>query len=176
MKKILFPALFFLMAQFLYHKTFATNLVLPVEKISSDDWIYSIKLSKLVKMNYWEFQKLSGKKINFIEKIAFKIGKAKMKRYLKKHADIPLADYSRTVEAEKKKFSFLWFCAGLLLLPAGVIIMGVSGAILFTVIPVACLYLTKQDNYEKGSYWTGLGIAVLLALIFGAIGSGAFNY
>ena len=152
---------------------YAAPVSMSIIEPTTNEWQNHFKLCDLAKWDTKDFQKITGKKLNFLEKIAFKISQNKMKRYLKKHNDISIAEYIKTEETEKKKFSFLWFMIGLLGPVIGVLTVSYIGLIFFVVAPIALVYLLKRSKTEKGSLWTGLGISVLILLALAVIAANA---
>ena len=152
----------------------AASVSVPSAKPVSTEWQYHFKLRDFVKKGSKDFQKLTGNKMNFLEKIAFKMIQRKMKHYLKKHNDMTVDGYIKAEDIEKGKFSFLWFIIGLLSPLVGAF-LGISAFILFIITSIAIVYLTKRSKAEKGSLWTGLGISLLVLLFLGLIAGAGFS-
>lgn len=140
----------------------SASIIEPV----TNQWQANYKLSDFIRMNPNDLQKLTGKKMNFPERIAFKIAQHKMKRYLKKNNDVTVAQFLKTEEKEKKKFSFLWFMIGLLGPLIGIFTFSIAAFIFFLITPIALVYLIKTNKSEKSSLWLGwiAGVVILLVL------------
>ena len=153
---------------------FAATVSVSVIEPTTNEWQDHFKLSDLVKWKPQDFQKITGKKMNFFEKIVFKMTQYKMRHYLKKHSDIKVAQFIE--ETEKKKSGFLWFVIGLLSPLIGVfVIPNLAGIILLSIIPILILYLTRTTKNQKTAFWVGTGIMVLLLLLYGIAAVG-FSY
>jgi hypothetical protein len=109
-----------------------------------------LQVSEFVKLSVSDYTKLTGKKLNFLQKLSFKVTKMKMKHVLKKDPSIRITDY---IDGNGTTFQvdILWLILGLLLPVVGVLIA----------------YLTKQESYKITSAWIGFGAFVLVAVIFG---------
>jgi hypothetical protein len=85
--------------------------------ISTPDYL---KASSFVHMSARQFEAASGAKLNFFEKIYFKVVQHKVRRDLKKNPDLLITDY---YDQKKDKFriSVLWFVIGAFIGPFGVI-------------------------------------------------------
>src|SRR5258708_34513655 len=72
-------------------------------------------------MSAHEFAAATGTKLNFFQKIYFKIIKRQVKRDLKKNPDLLITDY---VDQRTRKFKFnaLWFVVGAIIGPLGVLL------------------------------------------------------
>ena len=64
--------------------------------------------SVFVTMSAQEFAAATGKKLNFFEKIYFKVIQRQVKRDLKKNPDLLISDYFDP-KKDKFKFDLLWF-------------------------------------------------------------------
>lgn len=109
-----------------------------------------VKVSDFVKLSAKEYSVITGKKLNFLQKLSFKVTKMKMKHDLKKNPALKLSDY---VNGDGTTFQvdILWMLLGLLLPVIGVLIA----------------YLTKQESYKITSAWIGFGAFIIVAVIFG---------
>lgn len=107
-----------------------------------------LKASEFVKLSVKEFNDLTGKKLNFFQRLSFKITKMKMKHDLKKNPDLKITDY---VDGNGTfTIDILWLILGFL--------VGIG---------VIAGYLTKQEQYKITSAWIGFGLFLLVVLIFG---------
>ena len=107
-----------------------------------------LKASEFVKLSVKEFNDLTGKKLNFFQRLSFKITKMGMKHDIKKNPDLKLTDY---VDGNGTfTIDILWLILGFL--------VGIG---------VIAGYLTKQEQYKITSAWIGFGLFLLVALIFG---------
>ena len=109
-----------------------------------------LQASEFVKLSVSEYTKLTGKKLNFLQRLSFKVTKMKMKHDLKRNPSIRITDY---IDGNGTTFQvdILWLLLGLLLPVIGVLIA----------------YLTKQESYKITSAWIGFGAFRLVAVIFG---------
>ncbi|MDQ6755748.1 MAG: hypothetical protein M3004_02325 [Bacteroidota bacterium] len=108
----------------------------------------NIKVSDFVKLSAKEFSELTGKKMNFFQKLSFKFTKMRMKQDLKKNPDLKLTDYMKANGTFQ--VDILWLVLGSL----------VGLGVLFA-------YITKQEQYKITSAWIGFGIFILLFVLFG---------
>ena len=109
-----------------------------------------LKASVFVKMSANEFAAATGTKLNFFQKIYFKIIKRQVKRDLKKNPDLLITDY---VDQKTGKFKFdaLWFVIGGIIGPLGVLLSYYS-------------HQQKNGPSKKDrttSAWIGFGLFVL---------------
>ena len=109
-----------------------------------------LKASVFVKMSAQEFAAATGTKLNFFQKIYFKIIKRQVKRDLKKNPDLLITDY---VDQKTGKFKFdaLWFVVGAIIGPLGVLLSYYS-------------HQQKNGPNKKDrttSAWIGFGLFVL---------------
>lgn len=76
----------------------------------------NLRADVFVKMSAKEFTALTGKKLNLLEKIYFKVSIKKIKRDLKKNPDLLITDY---YDPLKKKFKLdsVWFVLGIMIGP-----------------------------------------------------------
>ncbi len=142
-------------------------------KAAPGEWRVNLKLTDLTRMNTKDVQKMTGKKMNFCSKIAFKIFQNKVKKIIRKHNDLTIADLYNANQEGKNKFSVLWFLIGLAGPWIGILSFGVAGLLLFTIAAVAAPYLLHRSKTEKGSLWTGLGLSLIMLLILVLIASSA---
>ncbi len=80
-----------------------------------------LKASAFVKMSPTEFAAVTGKKLNLVQKIYFKVIKRQVKRDLKKNPDLLMTDYFDKKEG-KFKFDLLWFVIAAFIGPLGLLL------------------------------------------------------
>ncbi|MDB5223478.1 MAG: hypothetical protein JWN83_2145 [Chitinophagaceae bacterium] len=121
------------------------NTELPSTLVSSK----YLNASEFVKLSVKEFSDLTGKKLNFFQRMSFKVTKMRMKHDLKKNPGLKITDY---IDGDGSfRVDILWLFLGLILGPIGVLIA----------------YLTKQESYKITSAWIGFGALVFVLLVFG---------
>lgn len=115
-----------------------------------------ISLEKISTMNASEFEKISGKKLGFVEKIAFKLGQNKLKKSINADGTVnnkKLEKLLRKSVDGETGFHLGGFALGFFLGLLGVLIA----------------YLIKDDNSRNRRKWAwfgfGIWIAVLLILV-----------
>lgn len=151
--KLLLLAFFSIYAFSGLNTTYAFSVIKPVENsISptiSSAWKY-MQVSEFVKLTPKEFSSLTGKKLNFLQRLSFRATQVKMRHDLKKNPNLSLSDY---VNGDSRTFQIdiLWLLLGTILGPIGVLIA----------------YLTKVEKYKLTSAWIGLGIFALILILFG---------
>ena len=79
-----------------------------------------LKASSFVHMSARQFEAASGTKLNFFEKIYFKVVQHKVRRDLRINPDLLITDYYDQ-KKDKFKISVLWFVIGVFIGPFGVI-------------------------------------------------------
>lgn len=84
-----------------------------------------MKASVFVTMSAREFAAATGKKLNFFEKIYFKVIQRKVKRDLQKNPGLMISDYFDP-KKEKFKFDLLWFIIASIIGPLGVLLVYTS--------------------------------------------------
>jgi hypothetical protein len=84
-----------------------------------------LKASVFVNLSAREFAAATGKKLNFFQKIYFKVIQRQIKRDLKKNPDLLINDY---FDQQKGKFKFdlLWFVISAIIGPLGVLLVYTS--------------------------------------------------
>ena len=146
-KLLLFIA-FSLYAFSCVNRAYGFSIIKPAEQPSSLEVFKYLKASEFVKLSVQDFNNLTGKKLNFFQRMSFRITKMKMKHDLKKNPELTITDY---VDGDGSfRIDILWLILGLILGPIGVLIA----------------YLTRQESYKTTSAWIGFGAAVLLSLVF----------
>jgi hypothetical protein len=80
-----------------------------------------LKASVFVKLSAKEFAAVTGRKLNFFQKIYFKVIQRQIKRDLKKNPDLLVNDYFDPKKV-KFKFDFLWFVIASIIGPLGVLL------------------------------------------------------
>lgn len=108
-----------------------------------------LKASEFVKLSVKEFSELSGKKLNFFQRMSFKVTKMKMKHDLKRNPDLKITDY---INGDDTTFRIdaLWLILGILIGPIGVLLA----------------YVTKQEKYKITSSWIGFAVWLILGGVF----------
>ena len=71
-----------------------------------------LKISDFVNLSAKQFSELTGKKMNILEKLSFKIMKIKMKHDLKKNPNLTLKDY---YDSGSKQHAGTWILIGILI-------------------------------------------------------------
>ncbi len=126
-----------------------------------------LQASEFVKLSPKEFSAITGKKLNFFQRIEFNLLKAKMRHDLKKNPDLKITEYfPKNNPLPPFKINWLWLLLGL----AGPIVAAFSGAglalfLLISITPVVGAYITKHDRNKLKSTYLGFGIALLLLII-----------
>lgn len=131
--------------------SYAFSVIRPLPgnktEIKTPDYL---KASVFVKMSASEFAVATGTKLNFFQKIYFKIIKRQVKRDLKKNPDLLITDYVDQ-KTGKFKFNALWFVIGAIIGPLGVLLSYYS-------------HQQKNGPNKKDrttSAWIGFGLFVL---------------
>jgi hypothetical protein len=149
MKKIN-PLLFIILSIYLFagaNTAYGFSGIRPAEGPAAFKYL---QVSEFVKLSAKDYSALTGKKLNFFQKLSFNITRAKMKRDLKKNPDLQLSNYINADGNTTFQIDVLWLFLGFL---AGI---GVIAA-----------YLTKQEKYKITSAWIGFGLCIVGAIIFG---------
>jgi hypothetical protein len=121
-----------------------------IKPVNSPAAVKYMQVSEFVKLSAKEYSALTGKKLNFFQKLSFNVTKAKMKRDLKKNPDLKLSNYINADGNTTFQIDVLWLFLGFL--------VGIG---------VVAAYLTKQEKYKITSAWIGFGLFVAGAIIFG---------
>jgi hypothetical protein len=109
-----------------------------------------INVSEFVKLSAQEYSALTGKKLNFLQRLSFNLTKAKMKRDLKKNPNLKITDYIDADGGTTFRLDALWLILGILIGPIGVLLA----------------YVTKQEKYKITSSWIGLALWFVLGGVF----------
>ena len=133
-----------------------------------------LKASEFIKLSPDEFSKLSGKKLNFFERLSFSITKMRLKHDLKKNPDLLLTDYVKEAK-HKGSFDWLWFLLGFAAPIIGILTESVIAFILIGISPIVIAYATKQDEVNRNSAWLGFGISFLILVITALIVLSSFG-
>ena len=83
------------------------------------------RASVFVNLSAREFTAATGKKLNFFQKVYFKVIQRELKRDLKKNPDLLINDYFDEKKG-KFKFDLLWFIIGAFIGPLGVLFAYIS--------------------------------------------------
>lgn len=94
--------------------------IIPENHISPAGIEY-LRASVFVKLSAKEFGAITGKKLNFPQRIYFKIIQRKLKHELKKNPDLLITNY---YDPQKEKFKFdpLWFVIAAFIGPLGLLV------------------------------------------------------
>lgn len=84
-----------------------------------------LKASVFVNLSAKEFTAITGKKLNFFQKIYFKIIQRQIKRDLKKNPDLLINDYFDPKKV-KFKLDLLWFVIAAIIGPFGILLVYTS--------------------------------------------------
>jgi hypothetical protein len=173
MKSSKLTALLFLTAFFFEVNVIcATSVIVPgITKSNTASLanINSLKASEFVKLSAKDFNRLTGKRLNFFQRISFQIVKLKMKHDLKKNPHLLITDYTKAPSGSDRRFSFLWFILGVAGVISGLMMPVLPLFFVFALAPVAIAYITKQDKVNIKSAWIGFGVGMVLLLILVAI-------
>lgn len=157
MKKItlLFFAAFSMFALCGTNTTYGFSIVkpAPASEPASLQVLRYLNARDFVNLSVKDYTALTGKKLNFFQRLSFKVTKMKMKHDLKKNPNLTLTDYIDADGSTTFKIDILWLLLGLILPVIGVLIA----------------YLTKQEKYKITSAWIGLGAFLIVALVFGHV-------
>jgi len=156
-KKIVSSSIIIILSLFLsYQNVFSFSIV----KVSSSGSPAEMKnpdyyrAAVFVNLSAREFAAVTGKKLNFFQKVYFKVIQRELKRELKKNPDLLINDYFD--QQVKFKFDPLWFVIASFIGPLGVLFAYTSPH-----------YQKKTTTTRKDkitSAWLGL---ILFALWFG---------
>ena len=144
------------------------NDILPSENLYGK-YIYA---SEFVKLSVKEFSLLTGEKLNFIQRLSFRVAKLRMKHDLKKNPNLKITDY---IDKDDKgqSFNIGWFLLGLggplIGVVIGAVIVSILPFIILAIAPLVAVYATKQNKTAKKSVWIGFGSAIILLIILGLI-------
>ncbi len=94
--------------------------IIPGNHISPVNIDY-LRASVFVKLSAKEFETITGKKLNFPQRIYFKIIQRRLRHELKKAPDLLITDYYDP-KKEKFKFDALWFVIASFIGPLGILV------------------------------------------------------
>lgn len=157
------------------NSSFGFSLVKPkANNILPSENLYGkyINASEFVNLSVKEFSLLTGKKLNFIQRLSFRVAKLRMKHDLKKNPNLKITDYIGK-EEKGKSFDVGWFLIGLgsplIGVVIGAVILSLIPFFILAIAPLVVAYATKQNKIAKKSVWIGFGSAIILLIIFGLI-------
>lgn len=105
-----------------YQNSFSFSVVrISPPHLESDKSSDYLKASVFIKLTVKDFETASGQKLNFFQKIYFKIVQKQVKHDLKRNPDFLITDYDKAGKP-KFKFNFLWFVIGSFIGPLGVLL------------------------------------------------------
>ncbi len=152
-KKLLSSFILAILLIFLsFQNTYSLSIVKPsaTSTTTAIETPGSLKASVFVTMSASEFAAATGVKLNFFQRIYFKIIKRQVKRDLKKNPDLLMTDYLDQ-KTGKFKLDALWFVIGIIIGPLGVLLSYYS-------------HQQKNGPNKKDrttSAWIGFGVFVL---------------
>jgi hypothetical protein len=135
---------------------------------SSSLSLKNITAREFVKLSPREFSALTGKKLNFFQRLSFKIVKLRLKHDLKKNPNLTINQYMNNGKTDCS-FSICWFLLGLVGPLLGLLTGSLIGVVLVAAIPIVVAYLTMQEKYKINSAWIGLGAGVIIFLVLAVI-------
>ena len=152
-----------------------TSLAFSFVKIRANNILRSENLygkyiyaNEFIKLSVKEFSLLTGKKLNFIQRLSFNVSKLRMKHDLKKNPNLKITDYLNK-HGRGSYFDPVWFLLGIAGPAIGLVIVVITLSILPFIIlgvaPVVIAYATKQNKTAKKSVWFGLGSAIIILLL-----------
>ncbi len=147
--------------------SFASSLVVPLttkSETSKGLTAKYFKVSEFVKLSPGEFSKLTGKKLNFFQRVSFQLIKLKMKHDLKRNPDMLITDYKKA-PGRGSGFNIMWFLLGIAGPILGLFMPYLALFLLFAFLPVIMAYITHQDRESIKSVWMGFGVGMLLILL-----------
>lgn len=146
--KLLLLAAFGIYAFSGVNMAYGFSVIKPVEpSIASVNYL---KASEFVKLSAKDYTALTGKKLNFFQRMSFNLTKVKMKHDLKKNPDLKVTDY---INGDGRTFQIdiLWLLLGTITGPIGVLIA----------------YAAKVEPYKITSAWIGFGVFLIILILFG---------
>ena len=154
-KKILSPTVLIILFIILsLQNGFSLSIVTP--RAENPEYL---KASVFVRLSAKEFTAATGRKLNFFQKIYFKLIQREVKRDLKKNPDLLIKDYFDP-KTTKFKFSLLWFIIATFIGPLGVLFAYISPNV-----PQKKETLTRKDKIT--SAWLGfLFFVIWFGLLF----------
>lgn len=165
--KVLTTALFVLAVFFPERKSYGFSVIVrPNPNSNTRDKLSPkyLNAAEFLKLSAHDFSKLTGKKLNLIQRISFQIEKLRLKHDLKRNPDLKITDYFQGSE-KTGRFNFLWFIVGL---AAPIFGLLTGSLVLFFIIalaPVATAYISRQNTINKKSVWIGFGTGILLIFL-----------
>jgi hypothetical protein len=138
---------------FLFLFASALNVFAISRPVRFTDSANSLTVSQLLSLSPGEFSKLTGKKMNLIERFIFRMQQKRMARKLNKASHGAFNIQDRLVD-------LLWYVLG------------------FFIIGVPLAYITKQNRRHKWAAWSGLITLVggfLLIILLGWLLSSLFS-
>ena len=113
--KLLLVAVFSIYAFSGVNMAYGFSGIKPVESPAVASLKY-LQASEFVKLSAKEYTALTGKKLNFLQRLSFSVTKMKMKRDLKKNPNLKITDY---IDADSTTFQIdaLWLILGVLIGP-----------------------------------------------------------
>lgn len=153
-QKILKPSIIIFLSIFLFCQNgFSFSVVKPVVNANVTD----LKAADFIKLSAKDFTSITGQKLNFFQKIYFKVMQRQVKRDLKKNPGLLMSQYIDG-KTGKFKFSALWFVIAAFIGPLGVLLA-------YTSHPQKKDTLTKRD--KTNSAWLGFAFFLLwFGLVF----------
>jgi hypothetical protein len=140
------------------------NNILPSENLYGK----YIRASEFVKLSVKEFGLLTGRKLNFMQRLSFNVAKLRMKHDLKKNPNLEITDYLNKLDKDSS-FGSGWFLLGMagpaLGLGLSLITITILPFIILGITPVVIAYATKQNKASKKSVWIGLGSAIIFLIL-----------
>lgn len=131
----------------------ASQMFMPIGKTGQ-----SISLKDLAEISVADYEKLSGKEMKFMQKLAFKKGQKKLKKSMN-------ADGTLTEKGAKRLAPYF---AG----ETGVHLGGLALGFFLGFIGILLAYVAFDDDYKKNRIkwaWIGLGLSVVLYIVLFAI-------
>ena len=128
-QKFLTASAFIILSIFLFcQESFSFSIVrIPANEIKPEiKDPGNVKASVFVNLSAKEFAVITGKKLNFFERIYFKAIQRQIKRDLKKNPDLLINDYFDPKKKVKFKLDPLWFVIAAIIGPFGILLVYIS--------------------------------------------------
>ncbi len=105
-----------------YQTSFSFSIVrnIPPHSVTNNSSDY-LKASIFITLTVKDFETATGQKLNFFQKIYFKLLQKQVKHDLKRNPDFLVTDYDKAGKP-KFKFNSLWFVIGAFIGPLGVLL------------------------------------------------------